>query len=313
MSATTTGSDAAVPAAGVSIRDLCRAIGPLPARSPSSPPAGARQHVRLLPGTGGPVTAPPLPLYAAVDGVQASRVLAWRSHRPVHLVWAAAGAVGPGQPGEGSWTTRAFAQEVALLVSHMDEDWARSQPGHVPVVALDESYDEHLRPAAAAWLGQRREALEHQIVARLDAEAPDGQWVMVDGSLARLPEGPRRLGVVKDVSSTQYLTSEEQELYDLPAGHLSRPFLIEATRRGHTTRASAFLRLHPSSAHWGLGLIRLEVHPEDAVMLPAAARLALAHRQTPGSGDPRWDRHLWPIAHTELAVGASRPPVVFDA
>jgi hypothetical protein len=295
----------------VSITELCRSIQPLLLHPVGAPPTGTRRRVRLLPGIAQKVSAPPLPLYAAVDGVQASTLLTYRSQRPVHLVWTAAGAVGPPDPGERDWKVRTVRQDLAIVCSHLDEDWARSRPGGARVVALDESYDEQLRPATSAWLDARRRELEQQVLSAL--VVPDERWVIVDGSLAQLPSAPRRLGAVK-TATTQYLPNEEEEVCRLKMGWMSRSFRIESTRRGEAARASAYVRLHdPSHRPWNHGLIRLEVLPEEADALPSAARLALACRQGPGSGDARWDRHLFPVAHTEYLLGAWRPPVVFGS
>lgn len=288
------------------LRALLSAVG-RPPKSTGSPPAGTRRRVRMLPGTAQEVTATPLPLYAAVDGVQASTLLTYRSHRSVHLMWTAAGALGPPTSAERGWQLRGIRQDIAIVCSHLEEGWARGLPGGVRVAVLEESYDQQLRPAAAAWLDARRQELEREVLAGL--KVPGEQWVLVDGSLAHLPPAPRRVGVVK-TAGTQWLTDEETELFGLAPGWLSRRFRIESTRRGEAARASAYARLHDAQHHqWGHGLIRLEVLPEDADALPAAAALALAHRQGPGSGDARWDRHLWPVAHTEFVLGAFRPVV----
>lgn len=295
----------------VSLAELCRSIDALLLHPVGAPPVGTRRRVRLLPGAAQQVVAPPLPLYAAVDGVQASTLLTYRSQRPVHLVWAAAGAVGPPQPGEDGWQARMRRQDLAIVCSHLDEDWARSRPGGVRVVALDESYDEQLRPATAAWLEGRRQELERQIITGLSV--PEERWLMIDGSMADIPPAPRRLAVVKSLGA-QFLPNEEEELHRLRMGWMSRSFRIESTRRGEMARASAYVRLHdPSHRPWSHGLIRLEVLPEEADALPSAAQLALACRQGPGSGDARWDRHLFPVARTEDMLRAWRPPVVFGS
>lgn len=241
----------------------------------------------------------PLEVAAFVDGIQASRTLTHRDHRPVHLVYVAAGALGVAGRALG------VRETLALLVSAADGEWARSLPGGVEVIELDEESPFTLAAAGVAAIGGARDGLERALVADLlDAEV--GR-VVVDGSLVGRPRTPEIVGVVK-TTRTRYL-DDETVLLGLEEGWRSPRFRITAGPGG-AERYSCYLRLN-SARHrpWDYGLIRVEAG--EPALLDALAARCLAERQPRATRDRRGDRHLTSVANVETYLRARRP-VVFD-
>jgi hypothetical protein len=116
------------------------------------------------------------------------------------------------------------------------------------------------------------------------------------------------VGVVKSVDTQYY---DEADLPDLPQGWRSAVLRLHADRRGGRDRWTTYVRLQDVSRHdpWQLGLIRVEAFAPE--LLDPAAAWCLRVRQRPPSPDPRWDRHLGPVAATERALRARSCPV-FD-
>ena len=94
------------------------------------------------------------------------------------------------------------------------------------------------------------------------------------------------------------------------AGWRSPVFGLPATSTEERDVVSAYLRLYdaPGSTTWSHGLIRLEAR--DPEVLDAACALALQHRQSPRSGDPRWAVHLQGMHVTEQVLRAMRHPAL---
>ena len=94
------------------------------------------------------------------------------------------------------------------------------------------------------------------------------------------------------------------------AGWRSPVFSLPATTTEDIAVVSCYLRLHdsPGSMTWPHGLIRLEA--QDPEILDSACALALRHRQSPGSGDPRWGIHLEGMHWAEYVLKAVRDPLL---
>lgn len=265
---------------------------------------GHRRVVRTVDPTPRDVSAlPPLPVVGYADGVQARMLLRHTDHRPITLMWVAAGAVGRG----GKFL--AFRQRLALVGSAADEALlARlGELGRgLPFDLLEDLTPWGIATATQNHVDRWRRELEGDVVTRVPT--PGGQHLVVDGSI----RGYRRdglVGVVKDVAATQYL-ADESVIPDR-AGWRSPVFALPATTTVERDVVSAYLRLHPApgSSSWSHGLIRLEAH--DPAILDAACALAMTERQSSHSGDARWAVHLRGMRRTEEVLGAFRP-YVFD-
>lgn len=239
----------------------------------------------------------PLPVACFVDGIQSSRTVTHREHRPVHLVYVAAGALGAGGAVLG------VHEELSLVVSASDQEWAEQLPGGVPVVALDAQSPFELAAEAVEMLGGARDRLERSLVTEL-LEREVGT-VVVDGSLLGRPTSPAVVGVAK-TTATRYL-ADESVLLNLPEGWRSPRFIIPAgVGGGSFARASCYLRLTDARFRgWDYGLIRLE--SSDPEILDSFASRCLAERQPTGNADPRGDRHLSTIATIERVLRSRRP------
>ena len=216
------------------------------------------------------------------------------------LVWVAAGAVDHGA------TLLGFRQRLQLVASAADEQLlaALSKVGRgLPFHLLEE-----LMPWGVAVATQRlvdvwRRVLEREVVGNVPI--PEGGFLIVDGPIRQYSRDGV-VGVIKSVEDTQYL-ADESALPDR-AGWRSAMFSLPATTTLERDVVSAYLRLHsaPGSTSWSHGLIRIEAH--DPETLDAACALALRHRQTPGSGDPRWATHLEGMHRAEEVLKAFRHP-----
>lgn len=242
----------------------------------------------------------PLTAVGFADGVQTQCLLRHVAHRPISVVWVAAGAVG------NSAKLLDFRQRLEVVASAADGDALTelSEVGQgLPFHLLEE-----LTPWGVAVATQRvvddwRRELERDVVA--NAPIPEGMHLIVDGSIRHYTRD-RIAGVIKAVEATQYL-SDESTLPDR-AGWRSPVFSLPATTTSERDVVSAYLRLHsaPGSTSWSHGLIRIEAH--DPETLDAACALALRHRQSPGSGDPRWATHLEGMHQAEEVLKAFRHP-----
>lgn len=251
------------------------------------------------------LAGPPLPVHAFVDGVQSSLVLTYREHRPVYLAYQAAGAVGSGARLVG------LRERLAIIASVADTDWVAARNAGarpVPVQTLTSTRPFDVERDAYQAVGDWRDRLERELVEELVATAPEA--LVVDGSLRDRPNEPRLHGVVKDVGSSRYL-KDESEVMALPAGWRSSTFCIPAgVGGGRIDRYSCYVRLHDASHRaWNFGMVRLEAY--DPSTLTALGVRAMSERQSPRSGDGRWDRHLASVSTTEKVL-RSRRPTVFD-
>ena len=263
---------------------------------------GHRRVVRMVdPAPRDISRVPPLPVIGFADGVQTRFSLRHVDHRPVSLVWVAAGAVHA-----PSATLLEFRQRLELVASAADgailaglSQVGRGLPSHL----LEELTPWGVAVATQALVDEWRQGLEQDVIA--NTAIPEGEYLIVDGSIRRYAcDG--LVGVVKAVEDTQYL-GDESTLPDA-AGWRSPVFSLPATTTSERAVVSTYLRLHsaPGSTSWSHGLIRIEAH--DPETLDAACALALRHRQSPGSGDPRWATHLEGMHRAEEVLKAFRHP-----
>lgn len=256
-------------------------------------------EVELLDPGPSEVTAPALEVAGFVDGIQNALCVTHRSHRPIYLTYAAAGAVTPaGRP-------LRVRERLNVVASVADTDWVEALGTDIPVVYLTEERPDLLAGRAVELLGGERENLERALVEDL---VDDGAFpLLVDGSLVGRPVRPELVGVVKTV--TRRYLPDESVLWGMPARWRSPRFRIPAGSQGVSAdRYSCYLRLHTASSRaWDFALIRLEAFTPD--ILDPLAALALAETQSSRSGDHRFDRHLAGVRAVEQMLRARRPAV----
>lgn len=250
----------------------------------------------LLDASPAEVSAEPIEVGAYLDGIQAALDVSYRGHRPVHLLYVAAGAV------NHLYEPVGLREELVLTCSAIDRDWAEGLDGGVPIEVIEEEVPTELERLSLALLAGKREGLERRLTTEL---AEQGQTpIIVDGSLAGRPSDVELLGVVK-TTRHRYL-EDESCLFGLPAGWRSPRFLLPSRDGGESERCSAYVRMVPAAnLPWDFGLIRVETFDPDTID-PLAAR-CLSERQVAASGDQRWDRHLTGVRRTEEFLRARRP------
>jgi hypothetical protein len=244
----------------------------------------------------------PLPVIGFADGVQTQFLVRHVEHRPLSLIWVAAGAVG------NDGMLLQFKQRLELVGSGADSALLAglSRVGRgLPFHQLEELTPWGVAAGTQRLIDEWRRELEQDVVAK--APIPDGGFLVVDGAIRQHPRD-RIVGVVKATEETQYLADES--LIPDRAGWRSAVFGLPATSMAERDVVSCYLRLHdaPGSTSWSHGLIRLEAH--DPETLDHACALALHHRQSPGSGDPRWATHLEGMHMTERVLKAFRHPLL---
>ena len=293
-----TRQDRPEPGPGYDLKAVLRDSG---RRDAPPPPTGHRQVVRMRGSS--PVdtsTAVPIGVAGFVDGVQADLVVCYVEHRPVTLVWVAAGAVGAGGK------LLSIRQRMALVASAREQpllDRLHGLGRGLPVHPLEELTPWGVATATKLLVDGWRRELEHDVVARTGI--PEDTHLFVDGSIRTHPRDAL-VGVVKSVD-TQYLADES--VLPVKAGWRSPVFELPATRTTERGVLSCYLRLHdaPGSAPWSHGLIRLEAR--DADTLDGACAVAMRHRQFAGSGDGRWATHLRGVRRTEEVLRSFRAVV----
>lgn len=261
----------------------------------------ARSEVEMLDSTSCAVEASPIAVAGFVDGIQSARVVAHRSHRPVYLAYASAAAVSP----KREVLTR--EELLTVIAAPEDSQWLAESGSGLPVTLLSQSSPDLLASEATRTLGSARDLME--LMCARSTEVADGSFLVVDGSLARMPADLALVGVVK-TSGTRYLP-DEKVLFALPRGWRSPRFVLREGFQGCPVRRySCYVRLLDASrSPWNFGLVRLESFEPD--VLDAAAAFALSETQSPLSGDRRFDRHLAGVRMVEDTLRARRPDV-FD-
>jgi hypothetical protein len=261
---------------------------------------GHRRVVRTVDPTARDVSrVRPLPVIGFADGVQSQFTLRHVAHRPVSIVWAAAGAV------DNAATLLEFRQRLELVASAADGNFLAGlsrAAGGLPFHLVEDLTPWGVAVATQRLVDEWRREVESDVVATVPIS--EARFLMVDGSIRRHSRDGV-VGVIKSVD-TQYL-ADESALPDR-AGWRSAVFSLPATTTAERDVVSAYLRLHdaPGSTSWSHGLIRLEAH--DPETLDRACALALRHRQSAGSGDPRWATHLEGMHMAEEVLKAFRHP-----
>lgn len=245
------------------------------------------------------VQAAPLDVAGFVDGIQHAVCVTYRGHRPVYLVYVAAGAASA----DGRLVS--LRERMQVMVSHVDSEWLRELGTTIPSVELAADRPDEVAHAALSTLGGDREALERALVSEM-ADTATG-FVVVDGNLVARPVRDRVVGVVK-TTHRRYLP-DESVLWGLPVGWRSPRFRIPEGSQGvQADRFSCYMRLHDASRQaWNFGLIRLETFDPD--LLDPLCALAMQERQPVGALDRRFDRHLSGVRAVEDLLRARRPPV----
>lgn len=286
----------------IDLRPFLRAMGGTPTRAPLDVPERDEPDdpAELLEEAPQKVATPPASEAVFIDGIQLSTVLTYRSHRPVTLVAAAAGAV------DANMEPQYVVENYEVLCGRDDLDWIveRECPLAVRVVC-DSREPVEVERATAADLRAARDGLEILVTADMLDDLGDGHSVVVDGHLAGRPADHRLTGVIKSTNSR--LLQDESVLWDLPEGWRSPKFKVPTNHGGPSAqRYSCYVRLRPASNRpWSYGLVRVETYDPD--LLDQAAATALAFRQPAGTHDTRGDRHLAPIAMVERWLRSRRP------
>lgn len=180
-----------------------------------------------------PVTGSPLPVTSAIDGIERSRVLTYRTvggggGRPVILACQSAAALDtvvlPG--------AYLLAEDLHIICSWLDAEWAQALPAGLPVTVLDEHDADAV--AAAAWdvIHQRRAQLERYVVAH--APVRTGGYLLLDGSLIDAPPRTDLVSVVKSVAGRW---TTDTAYTNLPVGWRSPGLLLRSLTRKQTPRA----------------------------------------------------------------------------
>ena len=257
--------------------------------------------VELLEDEPAPVQAPPAPVWAFLDGIQNQILLTYRQHRPVVLAFAAAGAAG------SSGTLVGLSERIALVCAAAETEWVEkvNTTPPLPLTPVPDGPPPEVSRAVLEQVGHMRAACEVDLRTKLLAEAPLTHLLVLDGSLLGSQPDNRLAAVAKTVR-TRYL-KDESALWGLRPGWRSPIFKLPAS--GQTpARYSCYVRLHSAEyGEWSFGLIRIEAFYPEA--LDGLAARTLTERQSSGSGDPRWDRHLTSVATCERLLRARRPMV----
>jgi hypothetical protein len=248
-----------------------------------------------------PVTGSPLPVACAVDGIERSRVLSYRTvggggGRPVVLGYEAAGALDTRtQPGQ-----HLIVEDLHIIVSYLDEQWARALPAGLPVTVLDAHQPDAI--AAAAWdvIHRRRAELERHVVAHAPVRA--GDYLLLDGSLV---DAPPRDDLVAVVKTTAGRWTTDPAYTTLPLGWRSPGLLLRSLSRTQVDRFTCYVKLFDSGQchEHRHGLVRVETTDPD-LLDPLAAFVMTA--RLPASPRPG---QLAPVQLVEDVLGARAPGV----
>lgn len=286
--------------APVNLTDVLGAFGPLRGPDSKPTPGGYRRIVQFIETDTRCVRDAPLPgLIGFLDGIQRVALLGRvKELRDVLLVWVAAGTV----LGDDFLDHQV---RMAAICSELDVTEVADLAPELPVVALPETTPWGLALAASDWVDAMRRRLE--VDATAAAPSADGHVLTVDGALPPTATRDDLVGVVKDVTSTAWLT--DPDLLPKKAGWRSPALRLPASRHGERDRLSAYVRLHDASPDhwWGHGLVRVEIISGASVDLDSAAALAWAYRGHPGYQDPRWPVQLKPMWNTERVLKLAIP------
>lgn len=245
------------------------------------------------------ITSTPLLVADWMDGIQASLLITHKDHRPIYLNYTAAGAV-------SSWDTLSgFKEKLEVVCSEVEWDWLYPLAQGLEVTPLGINSPPELEQRAISHLATRRASLEKLLAEELFRKRRKGNLV-VDGSLLQRPVNKKIIGVIK--STVRKYLPDESVLWGMPAGWRSPMFKIPKGHGAPADRFSAYVRLFSANDKaWSFGLVRIETF-DPTLINPMAARCIL-EKQNPAAGDPRFDRHLYPIRACEELLRARRPNV----
>lgn len=289
----------------VDLHVLLSRLGWVPGHTGEMSSGGAREsfsgRVELIDTAPREVGAAPLEVTAWVDGVQAYRPVTWRSGRPVVVAWVAAGGLSP----DDGTLVGPVSEKLWVLCGRPDHDEILGLVDDLGLAVEPVGADEppEVEALIPARVSDARDGAERDTIQRI---ARTGGIVAVDGSIRTRGTNPRLVGVVK-THRTRYL-ADERVLWDLPAGWMSPRFRVHDT--DGSVRCAAYVRVVGNRRRpWWWGLVRVEAR--DPGLLEPLAALCGTLAQGPGSEDPRWDRHLAPVAAVERVLRARRPPALF--
>lgn len=246
--------------------------------------------VEVYDDTHAPVRAEPLVVSGYVDGVQASACVAYRDHRPIHLVYVGAARLAP------SLSPLAVSERLTVVCGRDDVDEIGELSQGLPIHSLDSADPPELEQRAREYVDQTRRVCERDVITGVTDP------VVVDGDLRGRLGSDSLAGVAKTLR-TRYLP-DEASLVTLPAGWRSERFKISGSNEA--ARYSCYVRLlDADSQSWSYGLVRLETYRPE--WLEPLAALCLQQRQGARSGDARYDTHLAPIRACEELLRARRP------
>ena len=253
----------------------------------------------LLENNSKKVEVEPLAVSGFMDGIQASLCLKYISHRPVYLSYACAGVI------SGDKNLDSVKESLELVISQEELDWYEGLNFSMKKYVVPSNDPEVIEHLAATRLSETRNELELASIAG-NLESVSG-YLVVDGGLVGKNPNSRLVGVVK-TTRNKYL-EDETLIKNLPEGFMSQRFIIPAGSQGVLEdRYSCYLRLHDASRrHWNFGLVRLESF--DPEILESLASRCLLERQSQGSIDPRFDRHITSIKTCEDKLRANRPSI----
>ncbi len=295
----------------------------------SDPPAVAPCVVLEAPGAR-PVAVPAEPLVCGfLDGVQRSRVVAYRSGSP--LIYASVAAAVRERVARRLETWREPTVRRALFASRAklgDPAWNQLVDSGVPVVDItadvtDDAIPVHpfaLRARALDLVALEREGLERRLAAEWCRR--EVRWLWIDGGISgnlAVDERATAFGVVKSHTTLYGSASQVESVLALGEAERSPAFLV-----GHRPRravASWYLRLRTAAGGDPLhGLVRVEISPPADLLDPeqvtddARARLTahcdrisagiLAERAPLSLPDPRWDTLTYGIHACEMYLDA---------
>lgn len=280
-----------------------------------------------------------------LDGIQQADVALYRDGVPIVYAYAAAvvrvrragrmstfrGSPGDvGSAGRAAFTTRAAGpapsgapyvveREAAIFpFRFVDPAEIAAAVPDVSVIDSGQPDDEPLPlfppllyARAAAAVNRLREGLEAGLARRWCAEAPAGEWLLVDGSLTLCPELAacgRAVGVIKSHRTRFFDGDDARILLGLEVGE--RTCVFRPLTREHTPVYSWYLRLRSPAGRDGLwGLVRVEAAADPSTLERAdeISRWILAETVPLPLPDPRWDRLLYPIRNCEEYLRSRAP------
>lgn len=285
----------------IDLKPFLRAMGGIVTRGALDVPEREEPEIpaELLDAKPSKVNGTPYDKAVFIDGIQSASIVNYRSHRPITLMAASAGAI------DQDMNPVKVLEDLEVICANEDVTWVQNVGCPVPVRGVTKETDPvTVERAIAADLKTVRDQQEIQLAVDLLNELDEETRIFVDGHLANRPGDERLAGIVK-TTNTRLLT-DESVLWGLPEGWRSPRFLMPPHHGGVSDqRYSCYVRMRDASnSPWSFGLIRVESFNPD--QLDDIAATALAYRQPSGTHDARGDRHIAPIARAEKWMRSRR-------